>query len=414
MRVHWKLTVLGVVSLVAAWILGSCSESPTDVPVPNRRPGVAISAGPIRDSVNIFIATFNWNAADEDGQVVRFLFAIDDTTEWIETVDYEATLLFTATEIAGADSVRIGLGESFRVRYRFRDMHTFYLKAIDDDGDFSPISALSFNAETVAPETGILNPSPSGTALVGHTFTVTWEGVDIDGTEDPVAYSYRLVQSIAGDPESLLYDPATPGDPWSPFEPRTSVRFEDLEVPQNYIFGVVAMDQAGAIEPHLRDSTVPSWTAGNTNILYVRALEDGGIPRLCVSSSVKTTCFPTADSARKTFQIPANSNVTFTWTADATPYGGTIAGYSYGLDLDDPQNLNDPGWQPESANLTRAVIRYDLPEGSNRQDRFLYVRARDDIGTVIIADVNLVVIPLSQNRDVALRGRLRARPPGPR
>ena len=405
MRVHWKFIGLGV-ALITAWILGSCSESPTDVPVPNRRPTIAISAGPIRDSVNIFIATFNWNASDEDGQVVRFLFAIDDTTEWIETVDYETTLLFTATQLAGADSVRIGFGEIFRVRYRFRDAHTFYIKAIDDDGDFSPISALSFNAETIAPETGILNPSPSGTASVGQTFTVTWGGIDIDGTEDPVAYSYRLVQVEstaqidAAEAESTLFDPASPGDPWSPFEPRTSVRLQGLEVPQDYIFGVIAMDQAGAIEPHLRTSEVPSFSDGFSNVLKVRALEDGGLPSLCVSSAVKMTCFPTADSARKTFQIPANSNVTFTWTADATPYGGTIAGYSYGLDLDDPQNFSDPGWQPESANLTRAVIRYDLPEGTNRQDRFLYVRARDDIGTVVIADVNLVVIPLSQNRDV--------------
>src|SRR5512145_322388 len=164
MRVHWKLTAVGV-ALVTAWILVSCSESPTDVPVPNGRPAVAISAGPIRDSVNIFIATFNWNASDDDGQVVRFQFAVDDTTEWIETVDYETTLLFTATQLAGADSVRIGFGDVFRIRYRFRDMHTFYIKAIDDDGDFSAISALSFNAETVAPETGILNPSPSSIAI---------------------------------------------------------------------------------------------------------------------------------------------------------------------------------------------------------------------------------------------------------
>ena len=34
MRVHWKLTGLGV-AVVLAWMLGSCSESPTDVPVPN-------------------------------------------------------------------------------------------------------------------------------------------------------------------------------------------------------------------------------------------------------------------------------------------------------------------------------------------------------------------------------------------
>ena len=401
MRAYLKWMGLGAV-VVAAWLLGSCAESPTDVPIPNQRPAVSLSAGPIRDSVNVFIATFNWNASDTDGQVTKFFFAIDDTTDWIETEAYEITLLFTATSLAGVDSIQVGQSTAFLERYRFRGAHTFYLKAVDDDEFYSPLSALSFTAQTIAPETQITNPSTSVIVELGPTFTVTWQGTDIDGTENPVGYSYRLVPVqnvllLTGEEiEAILFDPKSPGEPWSPFEPRTSVRLIGLAVPSDYLFGVIALDQAGAVEPRIRTPNEP----GPTNVLRIRATEAGGTPALCVSSSVKTTCFPTADERRKTFQIPANSNVTFTWSADAQFYGGQIAGYSFGIDLIDPNNFSDPGWAPESANLTRTVIRFDLPPGGRTDDHFLYIRARDDVGSTIIADVTLVVVPLTKDRDV--------------
>ncbi len=403
MRAH--LTLLGLAAAVlVAWLIGSCAESPTDVPIPNRPPSVAISAGPIRDSVSVFVVTFNWNASDTDGQVDRFIYAIDDTLSpdaWLTTTSYELTLLFTATDSAGVDSIFVGLSDVPFLRYRYRGAHTFFLKAIDDDGAYSAPAALSFTAETIAPETQIDIPSTSVIVELGPTFTVSWTGTDLDGTENPVAYSYRLVAVdnvvflTPEEIESTLYDPDALGDPWSPFEARTSVRLENLAIPQDYIFGVRALDQAGAVEPRLRTPQSP----GATNTLRIRARESGGIPDLSVSSSVKTTTYPTADERKKTFQIPANSNVTFTWTADASRYGGRITGYSYGIDLLDPFG-DDPGWSPESATQTRLTLRFDLPEGSRTEEHILYIRARDDVGTTIIADVFLIVVPLTKERDV--------------
>lgn len=403
MRAH--LTLLGLAAaVIAAWLIGSCAESPTDVPIPNQRPTVAISAGPIRDSVNVFIVTFNWNAADVDGQVERFMYAVDDTLSpdaWFTTTAYELTLLFTATDSAGVDSFYVGISDIPFERYRFRDAHTFFLKAVDDDEAISPPVALSFTAETIAPETQITNPSTSVIVELGPQFTVTWSGTDLDGTEAPVAYSYRVVRVdnvvllTPAQVESTLFDPNSAGDAWSPFEARTSAPIGPLAIPEDYIFGVRSLDQAGAIEPRLRTSESP----GPTNTLRIRARESGGLPDLCVSSSVKTTCYPTADDRKKTFQIPANSNVTFTWEADASRYGGRITGYSYGLDLLDPFG-NDPGWSPESASSRRATLRFDLPEGGRTEEHVFYVRARDDVGTAIIADLTLVVIPLSRDRDI--------------
>jgi hypothetical protein len=230
---------------------------------------------------------------------------------------------------------------------------------------------------------------------------VSWQGTDRDGTEEPVGYSYRLVpvadvlRLTPEEMEQILYDEDAPGDGWSSFERRTSVQLRNLAIPVDYLFGVRALDQAGAIEPRLRPSSAP----GPTNVLCIRARENGGQPTLVVSSAVKATDFPTADERKKTFQVPAATNITFTWRADAAQYGGRIAGYSCGLDLTDLDFAN-PGWSPESATLTRTVLRFDLPPGALAEEHIFYVRARDDVGTALIADVNLIVVPLSQERDV--------------
>lgn len=377
---------------------------PNDVPIPNRPPVVTISAGPIRDSVDVFITTFNWNASDTDGQVRRFLIAVDDTLSpdaWFTTEAYEVTLMFAAPDSAGVDRIVLGPSGVWLDRYRYRGAHTFFLKAVDDDGAESAPAALSFTAETFAPETEILVPNPSVLITLGPTFTVSWRGYDRDGTEDPVGYSYRLVpvtdvlRLAPAEMESVLYDPGAPGDGWSPFARRLSVQLRDLAIPVDYLFGVRSLDQAGAVEPRLRSSASP----GPTNILRIRARENGGQPSLVVASAVKSTGFPTADERKKTFQVAAATNITFTWRADASEYGGRIAGYSYGLDLTD-LDFTNPGWSPESAALTRTVLRFNLPPGARAEEHILYVRARDDVGTALIADITLVVVPLSQERDV--------------
>jgi hypothetical protein len=395
-----------VAAAIALIVLIGCEKTPMDVLIPNRAPSVSLSAAPIRDSTDIFIATFNWHASDRDGEVEYFRYAIDDTaaaTDWFVTDDFELTLFFTAPDSARVDSIYVGAGTVPLERYVFNGAHTFFIKAVDDDGAESVPAVTSFTAETIAPETQILNPVSGTVVNLGPTFTVIWEGRDHDGTEPPVAYSWRLVRVenvvIMRDEEieNALLDPGSDGEPWSPFEPRTSVRLTDLATPGQYVFGVRAVDQAGAIEPRMRTFRAP----GATNVLLIRSEPEGGRPRLRVSTSVKSVDFPTGDVRRKTFQIPANTDVLFTWVADAGFYGGTVAGYSWGLDLDDLDDDN-PGWAPESATLTQTRLNFSMPVGASTVEHIFYVRVRDDVGSTLIGDVSLIVVPLRFERDVLL------------
>ncbi len=105
-----SIAAAGIAGIAIA-LLGGCEKTPMDVLTPNQAPQVSVSAGPIRDSTNVFIATFNWNADDADGQVEMFRYAIDDTSSaaaWFETDDFELTLFFTAADSARVDSFYIG------------------------------------------------------------------------------------------------------------------------------------------------------------------------------------------------------------------------------------------------------------------------------------------------------------------
>lgn len=43
-------------------------------------------------------------------------------------------------------------------------------------------------------------------------------------------------------------------------------------------------------------------------------------------------------------EVPSHAVLAFSWSADASWYGGIIAGYRCGWDLVDPMDPNDPGW----------------------------------------------------------------------
>jgi hypothetical protein len=131
-------------------------------------------------------------------------------------------------------------------------------------------------------------------------------------------------------------------------------------------------------------------------VLLIRSGEEGGRPTVWVSSSAKTTRYPNGNEDERTFETPANTRVLFTWRADASDYGGRITGYSYGIDLESLDE-DDPGWAPESPELRQARPIF---HESTTTEHTLYVRVRDDAGTVEIAEAILVVIPLTQDRHV--------------
>jgi hypothetical protein len=363
-----SLTILALL-LGLPILLGLFSGCEKDnVLPPNHPPHVSVTGGPPQGGETYYYVTISWVGWDEDGVVKYFLYAIDDTTQWTEIRELEQTFLFTA------DSLRQG--------EEFGRWHTFWIKAVDNRGANSIPDYLTFDARTIAPKTTILSPRCDPEVelclgvlpVPGTSVRVVWEGVDPDSRDPaklPVAYQWRLLNL-----------PDTSSN-WSEPGPETEVVLQNLD--GSYSFAVRAIDEAGAVEPLIRE---------NYNMILFRTMPGYGIPRLCVSDGQSGyACFP-SEGLIWTRQLSPNQSRTFSWEGDASMYGGTISGYRFGIDI---QNLEDPSqWESDwSLSVTSATVMFPEPGV-----HYLYVEVMDGAGAVTLATVKLDVVPFVHDRAV--------------
>src|SRR6267142_3108264 len=92
-------------SLTTVFLLGvvgylGCSKSPSKpkIPVP-QAPETELTYAPLEGDTSTFRVHFYWNGYDNDGEVVRFRYALDadtanDPHTWIATTGKDTTLLF--------------------------------------------------------------------------------------------------------------------------------------------------------------------------------------------------------------------------------------------------------------------------------------------------------------------------------
>lgn len=382
-----------IVSLLAFLFLSGCGKKEKGTVVKNRPPRVRVSGGPPQGGVSNYTVPIYWFGWDDDGVVDHFLYAIDDTTSWIETRFFQGSFLFTA------DSVRAGED--------FGRWHTFWIKAIDNDGDISYPDYLTFDARTVAPKTTILSPScdPTGSVIcqgprpVGLSVKIVWKGIDPDSRDPrqlPVAYQWRLFNlTKAGLPQGcsdentcvqfLDSPPYVPDSTsvWSEPTTQTEIRFTNLQAGSFWLFGVRAIDEAGAVEPYLH-----LW--GNTT--YFKTMPGYGIPTLTICEGSSCHEYP-SDGPVWEREAPVNKQLLFTWYGDASQYGGTIAGYTYGVDIED---LNDPSqWEGWSAEVKSASVIFHQPGV-----HYFYVKVRDYADAEAIGIVQLDIIAFLFDRDI--------------
>jgi hypothetical protein len=379
---------LATLALTLALLAAGCADETTGVRVPNMPPSVRITRGPIEDSLHIYRVTFHWAAEDADGHVEGFAYAVDDTSEVELTEDRSAALIFTADDFYDTlTTIQEGVPVEL---YRFGRHHTFHVRAVDDDGAWSPFASAAFFAVTVAPTTEITNPVPVLVASVGPTFEVAWSGEDLDGTSPPVLFTHRLV-SVP--PESLLaigperVDCAECAPPWTAFEASSVVEFSALATGA-YLFGVRAMDEAGAVEPELR--------LGH-NVMRLRVTEQPSSPRVTFTGPEKTIMLPSGNLEEKTFDLVSGRAATLSWTADASHYGARILSISYAVD---PESISpsDPGWVVTAT--PRTTVSFDNPPGVEETLHGFYLLIRDSIGQEQVVDVVLRVGPPDFSDDV--------------
>ncbi len=378
--------------LCLSLLILSCAEKTPPHPL-NRRPHVYVSGGPPQGGTSYYYVTIYWHGVDSDGFVEHYLYAIDDTTEWVETRASQETFLFTA------DSLRAG--------EEFGRWHTFWIKAVDNLGAKSVPDYLTFDARTIAPRTTILSPKcdPEGPVIcqgplkLGTSVRITWEGVDPDcscPSKKPVGYMWRLFNTTKycncdfgiDNPQLLDLPDFIPDSTsrWSEPTTDTEVQLSDLEAGAYWLFGVRAIDEAGAIEPHLR---------GNYNVIFFRTTPGYGAPVLRVHEGASQHTYPNDGQVWKK-QAAVGRQICFSWEGDASSYGGEICGYTYGIDI---ENLDDPDqWEVDwTLDITGVCMTFIEP-GTH----YFYVKTKDCSGIEQLGTVEIEVVEGLFDRDVLL------------
>lgn len=419
-------------------LLAGCSSGPNDRPVRNRPPFAKITGGPLNGSRNSYTALVYWAGWDDDGVVRHFEYALDppaafapeeidspetapgvavrrilgpapdtdtlrvtkqtdgmvQTFDWVETRAFSRSFAFTTPL---ADSTTAGGG--WKPDNTFSGIHTIYVRSQDDDGAHSATDRIAYTAETIVPTSHVAQPDiKQDISNLGPILTVTWDGLDPDSPDankKPTGYLYKLLRLDTLDPPIPLISATTShlytrGNPvWAYQAADTLKRTFNLGTPGQYLFGVRAVDTAGAVEPFLELGR---------NVFKFQAFASGGRPDLTVSEATLGTFAFRGEGKVVEGEVPAKKVLRFRWSASAETYGGTIDGFSYGVDIPDlDADGEGSGWT--NWGLSYASVPISFPRAGNH---VFYLRARDLAGGLTLATIFLHIIEFDLDRELLL------------
>ncbi len=428
-----------LVAMSAAVAVSGCSHK-TGQLKPNQAPFVKITGGPLMGSNAPYTARVYWTGWDNDGIVDHYEYALDppsvfsqeeirnpeafpgtiniriipgpavkeDTLvvsktvdgqnysfEWIQTTQFSRSFAF---QTPNADSVF--QGSLKKPLEQFSGVHLVYVRCQDNDKAFSATDYLGYTAETQTPKATISRPNITGSDItVGPTITVAWDGVDPDSPDPkkkPTGYIYRMLNlstlhpfvSILHATPDVLFRQDGVDSVWTYQKADTLQKTFFLSTGDNYVFGIRAVDIAGGVEPIMEFGR---------NSFKFQSQAQAGSPKLTITEpslgSFNFSGFATPAPA----DVPVGAQLRFKWTASAEGYGGTIDGYSWGVDIPDLDREGPgsgwSGWGSITNNFTPIV--YTGPGV-----HVLYVRARDVSGTITLGSIILNVIDFPLDREI--------------
>ena len=432
----WKLGWLATALLVG------CGDNELGVQKlrPNQPPETLLSSGPpdSTDAAHYRVQLY-WSGSDRDGTIDHFDFILidhpparshldpgDDATRVIVEVPAPDDPRWTGT--TSSDTTLITLADTLRRDPRpgpgedgsavrdtpFERWHTFFVRAVDNEGIFdSTPDYRSFNSTNIAPTVALLPPVRAGHSAEFEgppVIVFNWEGedpVDATSTIDPVASRFVIIGTTVviggtGDkyvnfPDSLYVLPQR--YEWSPWRAWGALdrsgtrgvvsglaRIGDYPGAGYYLFAVQAMDEAGAITP-----VFDYQTAGKNNVCRLRVKGNIG-PVLTVREEFLGTQTFVGGSRPIRLDIAAGQPINFRWSADASAYGGEIVGYRYGWDI--RNHDEDQEWSSWSVSNTSAPVR-SFSTGSHRFN--LQVRDNAESITEAIYELTVHTVTLSRS-----------------
>jgi hypothetical protein len=422
------LAGLAAMALLAGAGCGPDTEL-TGTPIPNSLPDTRVTARPPDVLESGFVVQFYWSANDPDGRIDHYQWKMSDNgtdgisvqdtltfdpvtgdtlNPWFETLSSDSTFLVTA-DIPDFPGDPDNLNRSYQT-------HTFWVRAVDEDGGVDPTPAMvSFTSTTLLPTvrlegpTGALNSVEAGS--VAPTATFTFKGNDADftsGLPTKVRYLWKRallpngsyartryiyeqnLDYLASFDDSLWTD-------WIAYDPNDETRRISLPDQQAYepdpnnpgslrtiyyLFAIQAQDTAGAV------SINRSYSGQVANV----RINESYAPQLIVVEQFLGAFSGSGPNQLTNLDIAAGQELNFSWVADASGYNGEVASYRYGWDITDVNDPADPNWAVLPGNSIQH--RRSPPRSFASGVHVLTVQVEDNSGQVSRRTVTLNVVPV--------------------
>ncbi|MFH1312052.1 MAG: hypothetical protein ABIJ00_02390 [Candidatus Eisenbacteria bacterium] len=342
-------SILILAFLALALAVHSCSEdSGSGNTGPNTAPSTVLVSAPAQGSTSSFQVYMDWAGTDSDGRVVSYEIAWRSgpfDSSMFDSLDWGSTSLSESTFVVLADTC-CAEGDSTT----WRHTHTFFIRAVDDDGERDPEPVYrSFIATTKAPTTEITSP---GSPVQSSCITFRWRGNDEDGE----VVQYRYVWKPDNEyPAERPPDPENPS--WSDWGTVTewTEDFKDEDNPARpYSFYVQSRDNAGAIETAFKRNE-------NHLIFYVDTTR-GSHPWIKISvyrgrsfDSHKEFLDSRSTSSPLAMETPIN-----VWSGDTLSFRiefseGGDASMPTGIIIQENNGVQPIWWDPIDAGQTEAI-----------------------------------------------------------
>ncbi len=332
---RWLLFVLPI---------AACSpEIPSGSDVPNQAPSVWLAADPPQASGDTYSVRFHWGGADPDGQILHYEYLIVDHAAGV--FDFENMADATWTSISSSEFTFVmpsaAASEATTGPSATTPVYTLFIRAVDNEFMPSPEpDYISFTPKNLLPAVRITVPP----VLLGLTpadvpSISTFEWGPVSGRPEPDSVQFALVNTVVHGnsyAQTINYLRSLDSAPdWYPWVWYDGPKGREWTTPPlefgNYVFAIRAKTVTNAINLLLVEPV-------NVRRIKVQARVSG--PTLAVQNPlfghiISASC----DYPLTIIDQAANLPTSFTFSACADNYGGTVEAYRYGwdiLDLEDP------------------------------------------------------------------------------
>jgi hypothetical protein len=386
----------------------------------NQAPEVWLSAAPPEGSLGKYTVKLYWGGWDPDGEIRYYKYLITDNQtgvfdpadlaggEWLPVVANDSTFTFSADSLLNPNTKQLVTD--------FVRSHTFFIRAVDDEGVESEYVYRSFTSRTLSPEVTITIPARktgSTIAEVPPIATFRWTAKDyvddINNVQDPesVQYALKSTADFGGNWVQTLQYLNTPAaahewSPWvyykAPDDSGKSWTTPPQAIGSRMMLAVRAKDEAGAITPVLDENF------NARRILF--SFRSTGPYFEVFNQYMGNVSTKSCKTPATILDLPSGVPIDFRIFAYAQDYGGIVSGYRYGwdiADLDDPEQW-DVDYTPFTADRdTRGYENARIPARTFYIGTHVFTaEVLDNSGFCSRVEVKVNIVPFTLERNLLI------------